>query len=436
VIDFLMEAFQSLGVIVFSEIAKQSDKNSTRKMLRDRLHRQHRQERQTFKIVDVYKALKWPLSSDMILLCSLEEFLEVFPDYCAGFGPSSGDLNRIRIEHVWKALLANDQNVELFAQAISRNQTVWMTENGWIVLIDLLEKQMPKSLTLSWVHFFKAVLIADTRRKKMIRENGLILWTDLNIVGLNQLINVYLTSDVISLREGAMRILLELFDKIHVPGLVILFENLPGMGQSDSEVIRAFNLISSFVESRLRTREVSDLGLKPHKLHSKKGQLKITISNPQNEKVERYVSPSISISGLIVRTMLSFGVGFENCELFQGNRKLPEEWTLEMCGITSDEELVLRYPPNSKKVNYLTGIVEYELSNSGFAAVALDILHRVDIPEELGRLIGQLLNNIMTPIDIQSVLELPQMAIQRIEESLNEYERLYFLRGILNTVKN
>jgi hypothetical protein len=98
----------------------------------------------------------------------------------------------------------------------------------------------------------------------------------------------------------------------------------------------------------------------------------------------------------------------------------------------TDEELILDFPPSEDKISYLVIMPQYRIGESRVVAVALDTLRRPDIPAELGQAIGEMLNQIPTPAEVQSVLELPEMAIEKVENSLNEWERLYYLRGIAN----
>jgi hypothetical protein len=121
--------------------------------------------------------------------------------------------------------------------------------------------------------------------------------------------------------------------------------------------------------------------------------------------------------------------------LFYRDRELNHLWTLEMSGIFDGAALRAVYVADPAAVDLSPLLPEWTFANSAFTEEALVFLHSANLSPDLGRAITKFLKaNVMPPLLI-SIVDDQSLAVGRVEQSLNDYEREFYLRGILNVAE-
>jgi ubiquitin C-terminal hydrolase len=134
---------------------------------------------------------------------------------------------------------------------------------------------------------------------------------------------------------------------------------------------------------------------------------------------------------LEVRVAARFHADPDRVQLFCNDRPLDPSLTLEMSGIGNDSLLTANYAVENR-IDWLRFVIEYVMSTVEAASSGLAALHRADIPPDLGRAILKFLNRIVTPVEVRSMFDIPELAISQVENSLNPFGRCFYLRGIAN----
>ena len=350
------------------------------------------------------------------------------------------------LQKVWPFIATDDMNLEKFADVLKIRGHCGLDSDALTYIAEQFTKLDIATVSPMTVRFLYNMVLVDGLAKGVIpRAGGDSTWEELpsvisskvdtsNLVGFKQLSAVVLKSENATVIREATKLLWNLVHtNVASPRLDNTTKVLLDLAQSESEIIRAYDFLYRLAVSPNQLfLEASDVvGLFPMKTPSKKGKIRIQVVF-DDDLWDVYVLPSMLVATLRFKIMVRKDAILESIELICDGYMLPFGCTFEMLGLDHDCVIAATYlPSDGPRTDWHLACSEYNISNISAIDKAMVLLHSETISREMGSSILSLLNAIVLPKCLLSINE-PAKILEKVETSLNSFEREYYLRVLWN----